>query len=118
MPIDTTHLHLSALVLEELRDFDTYAFCLGSIAPDCVDLADGRAFNITHNVDSAGRFDYIGFYGENLSSNVEEDLVTRSYLLGYYCHLWLDEFTKKASKQILIKPIGKQQAGKQATCPL
>jgi len=113
MPIPTTHLHLCSLLLEEISDIDAYTFCLGSIAPDCLDPSDHRAFRNAHHIDDSGRFDSLGFYRKQLCRKQEQDIAPRSYRLGYFSHLWFDEFAKHPDEQIFIEQPGKKPANRQ-----
>jgi hypothetical protein len=96
-----------------MRGIDASAFCLGSIAPDCSDASDQDAFHTAHRLDDTGRFDYLGFYTEQSSSTPEKDLPVRSYILGYFSHLWFDAFARDAEETTLIEQPSEQPPDRQ-----
>lgn len=86
------HLRVAELLTADFS-FSKTDFFAGSVAPDCgVPVPGGfdPPKEVTHwTAGSKGRCEYGRFYDEMISGR-ELDDHTRSFLLGYYCHLMAD----------------------------
>ncbi len=94
MSLLSTHLHLAILVLNKKKGSFSdhpYPFLLGNIAPDCVNLNDNTLFYKSHFVEGhvINCAKFIDDYLPQFQS--EEEI---SFIYGYHCHLWLDEYDK------------------------
>ncbi len=99
MPRISTHMHFGKLLLESSDDdVDIHSFIIGLVAPDT--FTDDKAFEHYHYVDEDGDISVKEFY-ESFEWG-KFNLKQKSFVLGYYCHLWLDEYYKfNASKLTL-----------------
>lgn len=98
MPPISTNMHFGKLFIENSKtDIHIPSFIIGMISPDTINEED---FEDLHTLDEDGNIDVREFYEQfNINSL---NLIQKSFILGYYCHLWFDEYYKfNASKLTL-----------------
>lgn len=99
MPPISTHMHFGKIFIENSDDeIDICSFILGMVSPDT--FSDNDAFEEFHCLDEDGNIDVREFYEkfDIKSLTVQE----RSFVLGYYCHLWFDEYYKFNASKITV----------------
>lgn len=99
MPRISTHLHFGKLLLESSDDeVDIRSFIFGIIAPDT--FTNDEEFQKLHYLDEDGDIDVKEFYKKfNLNKlNLEQ----KSFIIGYYSHLWLDEYCKFNASKLTV----------------
>lgn len=98
MPSISTNMHFGKLFIENSKsEIHIPSFIIGLISPDTINEED---FEELHTLDEDGNLDVHEFY-EQFDFNVL-NIFQRSFVLGYYCHLWFDEYYKfNASKLTL-----------------
>jgi hypothetical protein len=95
MPGLATHVNFARLLLAKQEfDFDLTYLILGSIAPDSVNiLNDDKAFRRHHFILTSSLSDLKFYLDLTQKTREKSSLSIRSFLDGYYAHLWLDVFT-------------------------
>lgn len=98
MPPISTNMHFGKLFIENSNtDIHIPSFIIGMISPDTINEED---FEDLHTLDEDGNIDVREFYEQFNINNL--NLIQKSFILGYYCHLWFDEYYKfNASKLTL-----------------
>ena len=98
MPPISTNMHFGKLFIENSKtDIHIPSFIIGMISPDTINEED---FEDIHTLDEDGNIDVREFYEQFNINNL--NLIQKSFILGYYCHLWFDEYYKfNASKLTL-----------------
>lgn len=98
MPPISTNMHFGKLFIENSnKEINIPSFIIGIVAPDTINEDD---FEDLHTLDEDGNIDVREFY-EQFNFN-DLDIFQKSFILGYYCHLWFDEYYKfNASKLTL-----------------
>lgn len=98
MPQISTNMHFGKLFIENSKaEIHIPSFIIGMISPDTINEED---FEDLHTLDEDGNIDVREFY-EQFNFN-KLNLFQKSFILGYYCHLWFDEYYKfNASKLTL-----------------
>lgn len=98
MPPISTNMHFGKLFIENSKtDIHIPSFIIGMISPDTINEED---FEDLHTFDEDGNIDVREFYEQFNINNL--NLIQKSFILGYYCHLWFDEYYKfNASKLTL-----------------
>jgi hypothetical protein len=98
MPPISTNMHFGKLFIENSKtDIHIPSFIIGMISPDTINEED---FEDLHTLDEDGNIDVREFYEQFNINNL--NLIQKSFILGYYCHLWFDEYYKfNASKLTL-----------------
>ena len=97
MPPISTIMHFGKIFIESQDEIDIPCFMIGIISP--------RTFNDDeleelHNFDEDGNLDVREFYEQ---FNFETmNLQEKSIILGYYCHLWFDEYYKFNASRLTI----------------
>ncbi|MBS4015340.1 MAG: zinc dependent phospholipase C family protein [Candidatus Latescibacteria bacterium] len=104
MPGISTHINFSRIVLERIEiSFDNKCFVLGSIAPDSANaLQDDRAFQTHHFILTHTMSDLKFFLDITQKNRRQKNLTERSFIGGYYSHLWLDCFTLTQDEELKI----------------
>lgn len=80
------------------EETDIRSFLLGLVSPDTFDSDED--FEEYHCYDEDGNIDVREFY-ERFDMDVLS-LQQRSFVLGYYCHLWLDEYYKFNASRLVV----------------
>lgn len=98
MPPISTNMHFGKLFIENSKvEIHIPSFIIGIVSPDTINEDD---FEDMHTLDEDGNIDVREFY-EQFDFN-DLNLRQKSFILGYYCHLWFDEYYKfNASKLTL-----------------
>ncbi len=98
MPPISTNMHFGKLFIENFKaGIHVPSFIIGMMSPDTITEDD---FEEMHTFDEDGNIDVREFY-EKFNLNKLNN-VQKSFILGYYCHLWFDEYYKfNASKLTL-----------------
>lgn len=102
MPSISTHINFARLVLEKSHIyFDPTYFVLGTIAPDsATDNINDKKFRLFHFMLTEAGPD-LHFYLEITNPLRQKSHTSeRSFIDGYYTHLWLDNFMKSYSDDI------------------
>lgn len=91
-------MHFGKLFIENSKlEIHIPSFIIGLISPDTINEDD---FEDLHTFDEDGNIDVREFYEQFNFNNL--NLIQKSFILGYYCHLWFDEYYKfNASKLTL-----------------
>ncbi len=97
MPPISTIMHFGKIFIESYDKVDIPNFIIGIILPGT--LNDDQLEEL-HNVDEDGNIDVREFY-EKFDFNTIS-LKDSSVVLGYYCHLWLDEYYKFNASKLKI----------------
>ncbi len=99
MPPISTNIHFGKLFIENLKmKIDVPSFIIGIASPETIDEDD---FEDLHTLDEDGNIDVREFYEQ---FNFEElSLKQKSFVLGYYCHVWLDEYYKFNASKLRIR---------------
>jgi hypothetical protein len=97
MPPISTIMHFGKIFIESYDKVDIPNFIIGIILPGT--LNDDQLEEL-HNVDEDGNIDVREFY-EKFDFNTMS-LKESSVVLGYYCHLWLDEYYKFNASKLKI----------------
>ncbi|MDD2496016.1 MAG: hypothetical protein PHE29_12585 [Tissierellia bacterium] len=98
MPPISTHLHFGKKLIENSTDeVDIRCFILGMVSPDTYD---DDTFEEIHNLDEDGNLDIREFYEQFDFKKL--NLQEKSYVLGYYCYLWFDEYYKFNASKLKI----------------
>lgn len=95
----STHMHFSKLMLENSEDeVDICNFLLGLVSPDI--YIDDETNEKYHYLDEDGDIDVKEFYE---SFNWESlNFKEKSFVLGYYSHLWFDEYYKFNASKLIV----------------
>ncbi len=98
MPPISTNMHFGKLFIENSNiELDIPSFIIGLMSPDTINVDD---FEELHTFDEDGNIDVREFYEQFNFKKL--NIVQKSIVLGYYCHLWFDEYYKfNASKLTL-----------------
>ncbi len=98
MPPISTNMHFGKLFIENSKiQIDVPSFVIGLASPDTINEDD---FEDLHSLDEDGNIDVREFYEQ---FNFKElNLKQRSFILGYYCHVWFDEYYKFNASKLTI----------------
>ncbi len=97
MPSISTHLHFGKVLLENNdNDIDLLSYIMGLASPKTIfDEMDEY-----HTLDEDGNIDVREFYEK---FNIKElSLESKSFVLGYYSNLWLEEYYKFNARKLTI----------------
>lgn len=97
MPSISTHMHFGKVLLEKIdNDIDLLSYIMGLAAPKTIfDEIDEY-----HTLDEDGNIDVREFYEK---FNIKElSLESKSFVLGYYSNLWLEEYYKFNARKLTI----------------
>ncbi|MDD3751737.1 MAG: hypothetical protein PHN25_06735 [Tissierellia bacterium] len=97
MPPISTIMHFGKIFIESQDEIDIPNFIIGIISPST--LNDDQLEEL-HNVDEDGNLDVREFYEKFDFETMS--LKESSIVLGYYCHLWLDEYYKFNASKLKI----------------
>ena len=97
MPPISTVMHFGKKFMESYDKVDIPNFIIGIILPST--LNDDQLEEL-HNVDEDGNIDVREFYEKFDFKTMS--LKDSSIVLGYYCHLWLDEYYKFNASKLKI----------------
>lgn len=97
MPPISTIMHFGKIFIESQDEIDIPNFMIGIISPSTFN---DDELEELHNFDEDGNLDVREFYEQfNFKTmNVKE----KSIILGYYCHLWFDEYYKFNASKLTI----------------
>lgn len=99
MPPISTHMHFGKMLLESADDeVDKRSFVLGLVAPDTMENEDD--YEDYYCLDEDGNIDVRDFYEKFDFKKI--NLHQKSFILGYYTHLWLDEYYKFNASKLTI----------------
>jgi len=98
MPPISTNMHFGKIFIENSEDeIDIPSFILGIVSPDTINEDD---FEELHSFDEDGNIDVREFYEQFNFKKLSA--VQKSFILGYYCHLWFDEYYKFNASKLTI----------------
>jgi len=98
MPPISTKMHFGKIFIENSDDeIDIPSFIIGIVSPDTINEDD---FEELHTFDEDGNMDVREFYEQFNFNNL--NIVQKSFILGYYCHLWFDEYYKFNASKLII----------------
>lgn len=98
MPPISTNMHFGKLFIENSKiKIDVPSFVIGIASPDTIDEDD---FDNLHTFDEDGNIDVREFYEQ--FNFTELNVKQKSFILGYYCHVWFDEYYKFNASKIKI----------------
>ena len=99
MPPISTHMHFGKIFIENSEDeIDIRSFILGIVSPDT--FSDDDTFEEFHCLDEDGNIDVREFYEKFDLKKL--NLQQRSFILGYYSHLWFDEYYKFNASRLTV----------------
>ncbi|MFA9424415.1 MAG: hypothetical protein ACERLG_12620 [Sedimentibacter sp.] len=98
MPPISTNMHFGKIFIENSEDeIDIPSFVLGIVSPETINEDD---FEELHSFDEDGNIDVREFYEQFNFKKL--NVVQKSFVLGYYCHLWFDEYYKFNASKLTI----------------
>lgn len=98
MPPISTNMHFGKLFIENSKsELHIPSFIIGIVSPDTVNEDD---FEDMHTFDEDGNVDVREFYEKFNLRNL--NLIQKSFVLGYYCHLWFDEYYKFNASKLTV----------------
>lgn len=98
MPPIGTNMHFGKLFIENSEEeINIPSFIIGIVSPDTINEDD---FEDMHTLDEDGNIDVREFYEQFDFNNL--DLKQKSFVLGYYCHLWFDEYYKFNASRLTL----------------
>jgi len=103
LPSISTHVNFARIAVPKLAlPYHIFCFILGTIAPDCFERSDDESFRIYHFVrdDCDSDLDY--FLEMICPLGRGNDILQLSYTVGYYAHLWLDNFVRANEGTLLM----------------
>lgn len=99
MPPISTHMHFGKNFIENSDDeIDIRSYILGLVSPDTFN--DDDSFEEFHYLDEDGNIDVREFYEKFDLKKL--NLQEKSFVLGYYCHLWFDEYYKFNASKLTV----------------
>ena len=104
MPQLSTHLHFTKLLAENSdEDVHLCSFLLGIVSPDT--FPDKESYYDYHflekkDEDGDDDIDVMEFYEKFNFKKMDKQ--TKSFVIGYYAHLWLDEYFKFNSSKLTL----------------
>lgn len=107
MPDISTHINFARLVLEKAETKnDITSFVLGTIAPDsALSPKNDSAYRLYHFIlTETERSDLTLFMDINRSFRQKANISERSFIDGYYAHLWLDNFMRTYGEDVSLVP--------------
>lgn len=97
MPPISTIMHFGKIFIESQDKVDIPNFMIGIISPGTFN---DDELEELHNFDEDGNLDVREFYEQFNFTNM--NLKEKSIRLGYYCHLWFDEYYKFNASKLTI----------------
>ncbi|MBP1924645.1 hypothetical protein J2Z76_000498 [Sedimentibacter acidaminivorans] len=99
MPPISTHMHFGKIFIENSEDeIDILSFILGIVSPDT--FSDDDTFEEFHCLDEDGNIDVREFYEKFDLKKL--NLQQKSFVLGYYSHIWFDEYYKFNASRLTV----------------
>lgn len=99
MPPISSHMHFGKIFIENSEDeIDIRSFILGIVSPDT--FSDEDTFEEFHCLDEDGNIDVRDFYEKFDLKKL--NLEQKSFILGYYSHLWFDEYYKFNARRLTV----------------
>ncbi len=103
MPGISTHVHFARLLLPKLETpYDSFYFVSGSVAADCFEQGDDESFRLYHFIGPEEEIDLERFLDVACITRQSGDLRQRSFIDGYYAHLWLDRYVRLHSDALPV----------------
>ncbi|AZR72836.1 hypothetical protein BBF96_05185 [Anoxybacter fermentans] len=107
MPEICTHIYFARLVLDKVKiPYDLHYFIQGTVAPDSFIYENPEIFHKYHFVNNDLEFDlefFLRTVGEYCKTS---DSYLKSFIDGYYTHLWLDDYVRKNADKLEIINLG------------
>ncbi|WP_326907427.1 hypothetical protein [Sedimentibacter sp. MB31-C6] len=98
MPPISTHMHFGKIFIENTDDdIDIPSFIMGIVYPDTINDED---FEEVHSLDEDGNIDVREFYEQFDFKRL--NLIQKSFVLGYYCHIWFEEYYKFNASKLIV----------------
>lgn len=98
MPPISTHMHFGKIFIENTdADIDIPSFIMGIVYPDTINDEDFEEF---HSLDEDGNIDVREFYEQFDFKRL--NLIQKSFVLGYYCHIWFEEYYKFNASKLIV----------------
>lgn len=97
MPPISTIMHFGKIFIESQDEIDIPSFMIGIVSPSTFN---DDELEELHNFDEDGNLDVREFYEQFNFDTM--NLKERSIILGYYCHLWFDEYYKFNASRLTI----------------
>ena len=97
MPPLSTIMHFGKIFIENQDEINIPNFMIGIISPSTFN---DDELEELHNFDEDGNLDVREFY-EQFNFKIMS-LQEKSVILGYYCHLWFDEYYKYNASRLTI----------------
>lgn len=97
MPPISTIMHFGKIFIESQYEIDIPNFIIGIISPCTFNYDELEEM---HNFDEDGNLDVREFYEQFNFKTMT--LKEKSIILGYYCHLWFDEYYKFNASRLTI----------------
>lgn len=97
MPPISTIMHFGKIFIESQDEIDIPNFMIGIISPSTFN---DDELEELHNFDEDGNLDVREFYEQFNFRTM--NLKEKSIILGYYCHLWFDEYYKFNASRLTI----------------
>ena len=97
MPPISTIMHFGKIFIESQDEIDIPCFMIGIISPGTFNYDELEEL---HNFDEDGNLDVRDFYEQFDFKTMS--LQERSIILGYYCHLWFDEYYKFNASRLTV----------------
>lgn len=99
MPPISTHMHFGKIFIENSEDeIDILSFIIGIVSPDT--FSDDDTFEEFHCLDEDGNIDVREFYEKFDLKKL--NLQQKSFVLGYYSHIWFDEYYKFNASRLTV----------------
>lgn len=99
MPPISTHMHFGKIFIENSEDeIDILSFILGIVSPET--FSDDDTFEEFHCLDEDGNIDVREFYEKFDLKKLS--LQQKSFILGYYSHIWFDEYYKFNASRLTV----------------
>lgn len=91
-------MHFGKLFIENSKvKIHIPSFIIGMVSPETINEED---FDDFHTLDEDGNIDVREFYEQFDFKSL--NLIQKSFVLGYYCHLWFDEYYKFNASKLTI----------------
>ncbi len=98
----TSHINFARLLLGKTKDkFDLTSYVLGAIAPDVVSgPTNDSAYRLHHFILGETNPDLAFFLETTRTFREKSNVSERSFIDGYYAHLWLDNYLRNYGEDI------------------
>lgn len=100
----TSHINFARLLLGNSKDkFDLTSYVLGAIAPDAVsDPTNDSTYRLRHFIVGETNPDLAFFLEATRILRNKSNVSERSFIDGYYTHLWLDNYMRNYGEDIRL----------------